>query len=580
MNKNAKTTRFYFEISLSVLNHLGRKLYRSFITVLGEAISNAWDADATSVRIYLDIDKNTMVIKDNGQGMSKDDFQDKFLKIGYSKRKEGDRSPKRNRPFIGRKGIGKLALLSCAEKITVVSKVRGGSYVGGVIDNSGLDKAITDDLKPSEYPLQEWNPASLKPYMENHRQGTIISFEKINDGVRHTIDFLKKSIALYFRFSLLDSSFNIYLNDDKITMTCLDDLAKKTEFLWQINDISDPYVAYLKRIFTPEGNESRKLSIKGTIKGFIASVEKPRNLKITTADERVGVDLFVNGRLREKDVLKHMPTARVVESYLYGQIHCDLLDDKVDRFTSSRESVVADDPKFAKIIEVLKTKVLNEVLNDWDVWRRKHKKEGDTENPAISRKERKAEELYNVVAEEYAIKDDDKTAKRVDTWVSALAEDAKFNFGSYAECFISENVIRKFIAETKTPLSPEAKDEIKYYQRLERESKEKGNISIKLRKSNSKLSYLALNHLANLVDKKDRVKEACLARDASEYKPIRDAMAHTALLTDEAKTKLTTVYENIKGRIRTLLSSMADAPALTNPAVQRRRARISSEKGK
>lgn len=556
MSRTPRKAQFYFEISLSVLNHLGRKLYRSFITVLGEAISNAWDADATNVRIYLDIEKNTMIIKDDGLGMSKDDFQDKFLKIGYSKRKEGSCSPKRNRPFIGRKGIGKLALLSCAEKITVVSKVRRGQYVGGVIDNSGLDKAITDDLTPKEYPLQDWNRASLEPYMKNHKQGTIILFEKINEGVRHTIGFLKKSIALYFRFSLLDRSFNIYLNDEKITTSCLDDLAMKTEFLWEINDISDPYIGYLKRIFTPERNESRTLKLKADIKGFIASVEKPRDLKITTADERVGVDLFVNGRLREKDILKHMPTARVVESYLYGQIHCDLLDDKVDRFTSSRESVVADDPKFSKIIELLKTKVLNEVLNDWDVWRRKHKKEGDVENLSISRKERKAEELYNVVAEEYAIKDDDETAKRVDTWVSQLGEDARFNFGSYAECFISENLIRRFIAETKTPLSDEAKKAVAEYRRREKDSKERGNVSIELRKSNTKLSYLAMDDLANLVDKRDRAKEACLARDAAEYKPVRDAMAHTALLTDEAKSKLTTVYENIKGRLRSLFSTM------------------------
>ena len=42
----ADNSEFTFEISLSVLDHLGRHLYRSFATVLGEAISNAWDADA------------------------------------------------------------------------------------------------------------------------------------------------------------------------------------------------------------------------------------------------------------------------------------------------------------------------------------------------------------------------------------------------------------------------------------------------------------------------------------------------------------------------------------------------------
>ena len=77
--------RFTFDISLSVLNHLGRNLYRSFVTVLGEAISNAWDADAENVWIYIDKDANSFVIKDDGQGMNAEDFQSKFLKIGYSK---------------------------------------------------------------------------------------------------------------------------------------------------------------------------------------------------------------------------------------------------------------------------------------------------------------------------------------------------------------------------------------------------------------------------------------------------------------------------------------------------------------
>ncbi len=136
-----------------------------------------------------------------------------------------------------------------------------------------------------------------------------------------------------------------------------------------------------------------------------------------------------------------------------------------------------------------------------------------------------------------------------------LGEDAKFNLGSYAECFVSENLIRRFIAATKEPLTTEANVAITKFRRREKESKERANVSITLRKSNTKLSYLAMDDLANLVDKRDKVKEASLARDASEYKPIRDAMAHTALLTDEAKSKLTSVYKNIKGRLQTLFAA-------------------------
>lgn len=552
MRGQAKRESFSFEISLSVLNHLGRNLYRSFATVLGEAISNAWDADAKKVCIYIDKKKNSFFIKDDGTGMTADDFQNKFLKIGYSKRKAGKTASPKGRPYIGRKGIGKLALLSCAEKITVISKKHGGNYVGGIIDNRGLDQAITEDVTPKEYRLGKWKSKTFARYTKGHDKGTIIYFENIHDGIKSSLDFLKKIIALYFRFSLLDSTFSIFINDEKITHNCLDDLASKTEFLWKINALSDPYIERLQKKFPPK--EKRQLDVKGNVEGFIASVEKPRDLKIITTDERIGVDLFVNGRLRERDILKHIPTARVVENYLYGQVHFNDLDDRVDRFTSSRESIVANDPKYKKLLDTLRDRIISKILSDWDTWRIKHREEGDSENTRISAKERKAGELYNVVSKEYTLPKDSKNRKKINGWVDGLGDDAKYNFASYAECFISENLIRKYIQEKRISLSKEAKQEISDWQKRETDNKNKGNISIELRKKSTKLSYLSMDGLANLVDKKDPLKKACLSRDAKEYKPIRDALAHTALLTDKAKQRLTTVYSNIKERIKTMLS--------------------------
>ena len=76
--------KYKFEILPSILNHLGRNLYRGFITVLGEAISNSWDADAKNV--WIEIENNNLTIKDDGMGMNEDDFERKFLRLGYSKR--------------------------------------------------------------------------------------------------------------------------------------------------------------------------------------------------------------------------------------------------------------------------------------------------------------------------------------------------------------------------------------------------------------------------------------------------------------------------------------------------------------
>ena len=547
--------QFAFAISLSVLNHLGRSLYRSFATVLGEAISNSWDADAKNVEIFVQRDKNSFFIKDDGTGMTAQDFQDKFLKIGYSKRKEGATHSPGGRPFIGRKGIGKLALLSCADKVTVISKVKGDNYVGGTIDNSALDDAITEDLTPQEYILGKWQSSSFAKYTRGHKHGTIVHFEGLKEGIKGSFQFLSKIIALYFRFSLLDPSFNIFLDGERITYEHLEDLAAKTEFLWIIGDHEDPYVEELKSRFAkaPADHETRLLKIAG-VKGFIASVEKPRDLKIMSTEERVGIDLFVNGRLRERDILKRTPTARVAESYLYGQIHFDGLDDSKDRFTSSREGIVADDPKYEAFLENFRKKVLK-IVDDWDKFRIKHREEGDPDNPRLSKKERASRGLYGAVSQEFDLPKGSANKDQVAGWVDELSDDAAFNFESYADCFVSENLIRRYIKHKKLPLSKEAREEVEKWKQAEEANKGKGNVSIEIRRTPSDSSYLSMDHLANLVDKsKDPLKEAALSLDAKEYKPIRDAVAHTALLTDSAKKKLTGVRDNIRGRVKKILS--------------------------
>ncbi|HWD38288.1 MAG TPA: ATP-binding protein [Fimbriimonas sp.] len=556
----ADNPQFNFEISLSVLDNLGRYLYRSFATVIGEAISNAWDADAKNVHIYIDKAKNTFVIKDDGVGMTAEDFQEKLLRVGYSKRKGGRKKSPKGRPFIGRKGIGKLALLSCADRISIISKVKRGTYVGGTIDNSNLDKAITDDLKPEEYPLEECDAAAFAKYTKGHSRGTIIRFEGLKEGIKANLKSLATSIALYFRFTLLDRTFNIYVEDEKIGHKHLKELVDNTEFLWKVGKIDDPLIEDIERFFKKAPRDHEVLSIRMPgITGFIASVTKPRCLKIKDLDDRVGIDLFVNGRLRERDILKHTPTQRLAESYLYGQIHFNGLDDRVDRFTSSREGIVVDDPKYKAFLDRFRKKMVK-LAEEWDQLRVKHRETGDTDNDRLTPTQRASTDLFSAVSKDYLSKTS-KTKTKVDAWLDELHADAVYNFGSYADCFVSENLIRKYIRDANIPLTEEAKRDIQEYKTKELGSKGRGNISIAIRKDESdELAYLDMPALANLVDKKDASKqEACLARDAQEYKPMRDAVAHTARLSDSAKTRLTTVRENIKARIAKLLSKQTES---------------------
>lgn len=545
-----KNKPFTFEISLSVLNSLGRNLYRSFITVLGEAISNSWDADAENVWIYVDRTKNNFIIKDDGDGMKRNDFQNKFLRVGYSKRKYNGMLSPNKRPYIGAKGIGKLALLSCAEKISIISKTLSTEYTGGVIDNTGLTKAIEHDLTPDKYSLGKVDLKLFTKYILGHEKGTIIKFEKTKEDIKNTISYLKKLIALYFRFSLIDESFNIFVNDEQVTLNDIKDLSDATEFFWDINNLKDPYIGTLSKL----KNEPIKIDNALKITGFFATVEKPKNLKIAGTEEKVGIDLFVNGRLRERDILRHLPdfSTRYIASYLYGQIHFNELDgDQIDRFATSRESIVPGDLKYGELLKIFKEKILEKISDEWDELRLSRDEDGDDENPRKTEKERRALSLYNLSSKDYVIERNADVRK----WIKKLQPDAEFNIPAYVDCFLSENLIRKYIKEKKVPLTPPAITEIGKWKPREQKRKSEANISFDIRKDNDDLSYLGMDFLAKVVDgSRNQQNTASLVRDAVEYKPMRNAVGHTALLTEAAKQRLRLVYENIKGRIRAILS--------------------------
>ena len=559
-------SEFTFELSLSVLNHLGRNLYRSFTTVLGEAVSNAWDADAENVHIHIDKENDTFFIKDDGFGMDEKDFQDKFLRIGYSKRDSGVTITDKKRPIIGRKGIGKLALLSCADTITVISKKDGGEYVGGKIDNSGLSKAIREHLKPSDYHLGGWKDEEFSQHMVAHSHGTIIKFENIKGGIKNRLPFLKKIIALYFRFSLSDESFSIHINDEEVTLDALSELAKKTQFLWNINNFQDPYISqHLKNL---KQEEAIKIDMEEEIKGFIASVEKPRDLSIESMEERVSVDLFVNGRLREKDILRHIPIVQHVKNYLYGQIHFNDLDDDEDRFTSGREAIIADDPKYKNFLKQLKEKVL-EIVKNWDALRTDLGFDGYSEDERFSAKvQRKAGEIFNLFFMELF---SSKYSKKV---IKGLRQEAQYNLISYIQCFVSENFLRKHIRDNNFVPTSCAKiksgKDCKGHSSNKKtwcayckgcsnrknyvDDKNRANLSIPIRDDEQDiLQYLDYGDLAEILKRNTGTKAPAyksLKGEENAYRLCRNAVMHTSLLTRAAKTKLTSILDSILAALK------------------------------
>lgn len=74
MGKN----NFHFEVDVNVINHLGVGLYSSTPAALTELVANAWDADASEVLITVNPEKRSIIIEDDGHGMSADEIKKKF----------------------------------------------------------------------------------------------------------------------------------------------------------------------------------------------------------------------------------------------------------------------------------------------------------------------------------------------------------------------------------------------------------------------------------------------------------------------------------------------------------------------
>jgi len=117
-----------FSVEASHINRLGLELVAKRETALSELIKNAYDADATNVSVELynfDKPNGSMVVMDDGIGMSRDVIRDAWMTLSTSSKINSDTSPIFNRPRAGRKGIGRFATQRLGEELILETTVEG-----------------------------------------------------------------------------------------------------------------------------------------------------------------------------------------------------------------------------------------------------------------------------------------------------------------------------------------------------------------------------------------------------------------------------------------------------------------------
>ncbi len=115
-----------FRFSTDILRRLGEELITSFDQGIVELVKNSYDADATKCAIEL-VETNapggTVVITDDGDGMSSEDVREGWLVLGRSRKIPTERTTRGRLP-AGSKGLGRLAALRLGEKVHLVTRSR------------------------------------------------------------------------------------------------------------------------------------------------------------------------------------------------------------------------------------------------------------------------------------------------------------------------------------------------------------------------------------------------------------------------------------------------------------------------
>jgi len=204
--------------SPDILIRLGEELVPNPTDGLLELVKNAYDADASFCTIK--IEKHTIRIEDDGNGMTDTDIVGGWLLIGGSS-KDAKKPTDLGRIPVGNKGLGRLAALRLGRKATLVSRPKG---------QSGTEYRITinwDKVEQGATVEQEYFDITSTPTTKG--KGTEIILEAIPKALpRDEIPKLSKSLILLS--DPFDNEAGFYASVESNLFKDLSGVAKKTYF--------------------------------------------------------------------------------------------------------------------------------------------------------------------------------------------------------------------------------------------------------------------------------------------------------------------------------------------------------------
>lgn len=387
-----------YTISLNprILELLGPNLYTNIYYVLAELIANAYDASARNVYVISKDDE--IIVEDDGNGMSYEEINEKYLDIAKETRTSNDDTytqDKLRRRKMGRKGIGKLAALSVSEEVHIKT-IKNGDKSGFILSRNIPDSNQLQALEDSDI---NFDCISNK--------GTAIVMKNPTYKLNRMPETIKKSLLKIF--PLVDETFKIHIVNEGEKEVVIDSFDKEMiKQLGAVILIGDEF-KYLGEFFTNDFNSEelykerevicknmdlinkfgKEQSYKLEIKGWIGAYKSTRGKKRDENFPDNFISLFANGKLGEFNILPNIAKNKLYDVFIVGQLHIDLFEETTlpDMALSNRQGYKTDDKRYESAREEA-TNLLDDVTDMRALYAKLQKNERKKEaSEKLSKKE-------------------------------------------------------------------------------------------------------------------------------------------------------------------------------------------------
>jgi hypothetical protein len=275
---------------------IGERLYAESVELLRELVNNAYDADATEVRVEVSPDR--IVVADNGLGMDLAGLEQYFV-IGSDEKVVHSRSPRFGRPRIGQFGIGKFASLAAASRFELLTRHK--DFAARVV----FDKKAWEEAK------DEWQiPCEVLAADPGPGDGTTVILSDLSKSF--AVEDVERKLMESVPLKAPD--FAVYVNGHRLY----------------------PLSIVGRRIPLLEGTKF------GPVTGEIIITPK------SGADFKdLGIEVKVKGATVKKDLFG-METWGKAVARVKGEICADFLP-----VTSDRSSFVVDSPEYQEFLKIM-----------------------------------------------------------------------------------------------------------------------------------------------------------------------------------------------------------------------------------